>query len=123
MNNSSISIQERTKKFAVRIIKAYVEINKNCHFSDAAAVLSKQFLKAGTSVGANCAEAKSAQSTRDFISKYQISLKEILELIFWIEVMIEAEIIPAKKFTSLLQEANEIASILTASINSLKRKL
>ncbi len=123
MNNSSISIQERTKKFAVRIIKAYVEINKNCHFSDAAAVLSKQFLKAGTSVGANCAEAKSAQSTRDFISKYQISLKENLELIFWIEVMIEAEIIPAKKFTSLLQEANEIASILTASINSLKRKL
>ncbi len=64
MNNRQISIQERSKKFAVRVVKAYVQINKDRHFNDAAAVLSKQFLKAGTSIGANCAEGKSAQSTQ-----------------------------------------------------------
>ncbi len=121
-NNSKISIQERTKKFAVRIVKAYVEINKNNHFNDAAAVLSKQFLRSGTSVGANCAEGKCTQSIKDLISKYSIALKENFELIFWIEVMIEAEIVPAQKFALLLKEANEIASILTASIKTLKTK-
>jgi len=48
MTNKPVSIQERTKKFAVRVVKAYVQINKDKHFNDAAAVLSKQFLKSGT---------------------------------------------------------------------------
>ena len=52
MVSSQLSIQERTKKFAVRVVKAYTQINKDNHFSSAAAVLSKQFLKAGTSIGA-----------------------------------------------------------------------
>ncbi|MDJ0747331.1 MAG: four helix bundle protein [Xenococcaceae cyanobacterium MO_167.B27] len=74
MDKKQISIQERTKKFAVRVVRAYVQINKDKHFNDAAAVLSKQFLRSGTSIGANCAEGKSAQSTKDFISKYEIAL-------------------------------------------------
>ena len=52
MTNDTISIQERTKKFAIRVINAYTEINKKAHFSDASAILSKQFLKSGTSIGA-----------------------------------------------------------------------
>ena len=48
MTNKKLSIQERTKKFAVRVVKAYVQINKDNHFNNAAAVLSKQFLKSGT---------------------------------------------------------------------------
>ncbi len=48
MNNKQTSIQERTKKFAVRVVRAYVQINKDKHFNDAAAVLSKQFLRSGT---------------------------------------------------------------------------
>ncbi len=57
--NNDISIQERTKKFAIRVIKAYVELNKKC-LDDAGKVLSKQFLRCGTSIGANCAEAEFA---------------------------------------------------------------
>ncbi len=48
MTNNNISIQDRTKKFAIRVIHAYTEINKKTHFSDAAAVISKQFLRSGT---------------------------------------------------------------------------
>ena len=48
MTNRQLSIQERSKKLAVRVVKAYVQINKDKHFNDAAAVLSKQFLRSGT---------------------------------------------------------------------------
>ncbi len=122
MNNTNLSIQERTKKFAVRVVKAYVQINNDNHFNNAAAVLSKQFLRSGTSIGANCAEAKSAQSTKDFISKYEIALKESQEFCYWCEVMIEAEIVSEKKFSLLLQEAKEITNILAASIRTAKKK-
>jgi four helix bundle protein len=120
MNNPSI--QDRTKQFAVRVIKAYVEINRKNNFDDAVRVLSKQFLRSGTSIGANCAEAKSAQSTRDFVHKYEIALKEAQEFRYWVEIMIDSEIIPIQKFSSLLQETTEIINILAASIKSLKQK-
>jgi len=122
MDNSNNSIQDRTKKFAVRVIKAYVELNQR-NFDDAGKILSKQFLRSGTSIGANCAEAKSAQSTRDFISKYEISLKETQEFIYWCEVFIEAGLVTQNKFGQLLQEADEIARILGSSIVTLKQKL
>ena len=122
MNNKQISIQERTKKFAVRVVEAYVEINKNNHFNNPAAVLSKQFVRSGTSIGAICAEGKSAQSTKDFLSEYEIALKEAQEFCYWCEVMIEAEIVSEKKFSLLLQEAKEITNILAASIRSLKKE-
>ena len=48
MTNRQLSIQERSKKFIVRVVKAYVQINDNNHFNNAAAVLSKQFLRSGT---------------------------------------------------------------------------
>lgn len=77
----NISIQERTEDFAIRVIKAYSELNKK-HFDDAGKVLSKQFLRSGTSIGANCSEAKYAQSTKDYINKYSIVLKEANETFF-----------------------------------------
>lgn len=123
MNNSSISIQERTKQFAIRIINAYVEINNKKHFSNAAVVLSKQFLKSGTSIGANCKEGISAQSTRDFISKYEIALKEARETEYWIEIMIEANIVPKQKFELLLKELDKIIRILASSVKTAKQKL
>jgi four helix bundle protein len=87
VNNQKISIQERTKKFAVRIIKACVWLRGK---SNVSRTLANQLLKAGTSIGANCSEAKSAQSKRDFISKYEIALKEARETLYWLEIITEA---------------------------------
>ena len=84
MNNENISIQDRSKLFAIRAIKAYTELNKR-HFDDAGKVLAKQFLRASTSIGANLAQracphvGEFAQSRADFISKYSIALKEASE--------------------------------------------
>ncbi len=100
------------------------------NYDDAARVLSKQFLRSCTSIGANCpkgycfayAEAKSAQSTKNFIHKYELALKEAQEFKYWVEIMIEANIVPASKFTLLLQDITSIINILAATIKTLKNK-
>lgn len=117
--NSNISIQDRTKKFAIRIVKA-------CSFLDekpgVLRTLGNQLLRSGTSVGANCREAKSAQSQRDFINKLEIALKECHETQYWLEILIESGLVNPNKFNLLLQEAIEIGKILTASTRKLKEK-
>ncbi|MBE7384198.1 MAG: four helix bundle protein [Leptolyngbya sp. SIO1E4] len=117
----NISIQERTELFAVRVVKAYVELNKK-HFDDVSKVLSKQFLRAGTSIGANCAEAEFAQSNKDFISKYSIALKEASECRFWIRILINSGSIPEQKLIPILAELNSMIKILISSINKLKQE-
>jgi four helix bundle protein len=120
-NNINISIQERTEDFAIRIIKAYSELNKR-NFDDAAKVLSKQFLRSGTSIGANCSEAKYAQSNKDFINKYSIALKEANETLYWIKIMIKSELVSQSKFQKMIEENERIIKILISSINKLKEK-
>ena len=115
-----MKIQERTENFAIRVVKAYVELNKR-KYDDAGKVLSKQFLRSGTSIGANCSEAVYAQSRNDFIHKYSRSLKEANETRYWINLMIKSVIVAESKFTPMLQELEEIIKILTASLNKLKQ--
>jgi four helix bundle protein len=116
---TNITITDRTKSFAVRIIKA-------CRFLDEASsvcrTLSKQLLRSGTSIGANVREAQSAQSQKDFINKLEIALKEARETQYWLEILIESELVDKQKFQLLLQEANEIGKILVASTKKLKDK-
>ena len=121
MHNNNISIQDRSKLFAIRAIKAYTELNKR-HFDDAGKVLAKQFFRASTSIGANLAEGEFAQSRADFISKYSIALKEASETRYWIEIMIQSGIISEKKFSSMIDEINRIIRILISTIKKLKDK-
>ncbi|MGL4881269.1 MAG: four helix bundle protein [Waterburya sp.] len=120
MNNNTY-IQDRTRSFGVRVVKAYCELNE-LKYDNAAKVLSKQFLRSGTSIGANCAEALFAQSTADYLSKYYIALKEASETQYWIKMMIESNIVSEKKFNLLLEELNEIISILVVTTRKLKAK-
>ncbi len=136
MSEDFVSIQQRTKSFAVRVIRAYVQLSKK-HFDDAAKVLSKQFLRSGTSIGAQRiravrrltttsmlrivrAEARFAQSRADFISKYSIALKEASECKYWIEIMIESDIVSENKFNEMLPELEQIIGILISTIKKLK---
>ena len=118
--DKSISITDRTKAFAVRIIKA-------CSFLDekpgVCRTLSKQLLRSGTSIGANVWESRSAQSDKDFLHKMEIALKEARETEYWLEILIESEVVEKSKFYSLLQEADEIVKILVASTRKIKDRL
>jgi four helix bundle protein len=122
MKTSDISIQVRSKNFANRVIKAYAEIKKSNNFNDASVILAKQFLRSGTSIGANCAEAVYAQSNRDFLSKYSIALKEASETKYWIELIIDNNLASRQKFSLMLQEIDVIIKILVAITKKLKEK-
>ena len=68
MTNNNITIQEGSKLFAIPSIQAYSRIIKNQNLNDPSVILAKLFLRSSTSIGANCKEAVSAQSRKDFIS-------------------------------------------------------
>ena len=121
VNNNNFTIQQRTKNLAVRVINAYTQLSKK-HFDNAGKVLSKQFLRSGTSIGANFAEEEFAQSKADFLSKYSIALKEASECRYWIEIMIETKIVQENKFREMLPELNEIIKILISTTKKLKEK-
>ena len=112
-------IRERTFEFALRIIKLCHELNKK---PGVGRDMSRQLLKAGTSVGANSEEAQAAQSKPDFISKNSIALKEARETHYWLRLLIAARIMPENKLAALRDEAEEIKLILGSIVVSAKRR-
>jgi four helix bundle protein len=86
-----------------------------------AQVLGKQVLRSGTSVGANYREASRGRSKAEFISKIGDSLKEIEETAYWLELLVESNVVPAAKMADLLDETNQLAAILTAIDKKAKR--
>ena len=119
MNNYT-PITDRTKAFAIRIIKAYAWLKKQ---NEECRIIGKQLLRSSTSVGAMVREAQSAQSDKDFLNKMMVSNKEIRESQYWLELLIDSELVPPAKFKDLLDEANQIGKILTTSTKKVKEKI
>jgi four helix bundle protein len=110
-------IVNRSFDFALRIIVLYkIMIAKNEY------VLSKQMLRSGTSIGANIEEAVSAHSTKDFISRMIIALKEARETRYWLRLIDKSKLIH-EEISSYISESEDIIHILTAIINTTKQKL
>ncbi len=109
-------LQQRTKRFAVRILKLYQSLPKN----DECRILGKQILRSGTSIGANYRSACRARSRAEFVAKLGIVLEEADETTFWLELMQDAGIFPDQKLKDLLREANELVAIFVSSIRTAK---
>src|SRR6478736_1113127 len=107
MNAEVLDLRDRTKAFALRVIKMYSALPK----TEEARVLGKQVLRSGTSVGANYREAHRSRSKAEFISKIGDSLKEADETLYWLELLPEENILPARRLTPLVAEANELVAI------------
>lgn len=120
--NQSIQFAEqlklRTKDFALRVIKLFRNLPK----TDEARVIGKQLLRAATSVGANYRAACRARSDAEYFAKLCIVVEESDESAYWMELLMEAEIIPQKKLESLLSEANELIALFASSRRTLKDK-
>ncbi len=112
------NIRERCLEFSVRIVKLGFALQKK---GGICFIFADQIVKSGTSVGANLEEAQGGQSRRDFIAKMSISHKESLETVYWLKLLIKAEIMKSEEIFPLLKEANEITSILTAILRSTKK--
>ena len=108
--NDEVDLPDRTKQFARRIIRLYCALPKA---NTVAQVLGKQVLRSGTSVGANYREAHRGRSKAEFISKIGDSLKEADETLYWLELLLEENILPARRLTPLVTEANELVAIFT----------
>jgi four helix bundle protein len=112
-------LKQRTKRFALRIIKLVQSLPKDL----VAGVVGKQLLRAGTSVGANYRAATRAKSRADFILKLSIVEEECDEALYWMELLVEGEIVKEGLLRPLMAEANEILSIIVASIVTARQKL
>ncbi len=110
-------LQDRTKKFAVRVIKAFARLLKN----EAARIIGRQFLRSGTSLAANYRASCRARSGADFISKISVVSEEADETLFWFEVLIESELIAMKVVEPLMKECEELLKIFSASLATAKR--
>jgi four helix bundle protein len=109
-------VYEKSKKFAVRIVKLYQHLTEN----KKEYTLSKQLLRSGTSIGANIREALNGQSHKDFIAKLHIALKEAGETDYWLELMHETEYISDKEFQSIAEDCTEINKLLVSIIKTSK---
>ncbi len=100
-------LKKRTKEFALRVMTLVDHLPKNAK----GRVLGDQLLRSATSVGANYRAACRARSTAEFIAKLGTVLEEADESTFWMELIVEGGLLPAKRVTSLLAEANEFTAI------------
>lgn len=109
-------VEKKSLDFAIRIVNLgkYLQTSKNEY------IMSKQVIKAGTSIGANVAEAQYAQSNNDFVSKLSIARKETNETKYWLKLLYETEYISDKEYASLFSDIDEIHKILSSIILSAK---
>lgn len=101
----------RTKRYAIRIL----ELVRSLPNSVTGRAVASQLVRCGTSIGANYRAARRARSRAEFISKLGIVIEEADETIFWLEIIIEGEMLRMEHVQPLLGEANEILSIMVAS--------
>lgn len=109
---------ERLLKFSVKIIKLSINLPK----TPAGFAIAGQLIRAATSIGANFQEAQDASSTRDFIQKLSISLREARESCYWLKVIKMSELLIGEVDKELL-ECEEIIAILTSSVKKAKIKM
>ena len=111
-------LMQRTKTYALRIIRLYVALPKTTE----AQVLGKQVLRSGTSIGAHYREGNRAKSDADFIHKMETALQELDETAYWLELIIEANIFNEAKVTPLIDETKQLNAILTTIVKKIKAK-
>jgi len=101
-------LEERTKKFAVQVVKTVGTFPKTSEGQ----IIGRQLLKSGTSIGANYREANRAESKDDFVHKVGVAEKEAAETIYWLEICRETKLGATEGIKILHQEANELLAIL-----------
>lgn len=114
--NKENIIRVKSFDFAVRIVNLY----KILYNDRKEWILSKQLLRAGTSIGANIEEAMAAISKKDFIAKCHISYKEAFETLYWLKLLYKTEYITEKEYQSISEDSDEIIRILTKILKSSK---
>jgi len=115
-NRSDLKL--RTRDFALRVIKLYAALPK----TNEAQVIGKQLLRSGTSAGAHYREAQRAKSDADFIHKIEGGLQELEESLYWLELLVAAEIVKPDQLKNLTEECNELIAIFVTIVTRVKSR-
>jgi len=110
-------IKTKSFNFALKVIEIYKTIIK----SKKEYVISKQFLRSGTAIGALISEAQQAESKADFIHKLSVAIKEANETDYWINVLFSSGYIERENYYAIAADINEILCLLTSIIKTSKQ--
>ena len=106
----------KSRAFALKVVQMYRALQRAGE-----QILSKQLLRAGTSIGANIAEGQYAQSKADFVTKYTIALKEASETDYWLELILSAGCLSdPSSCKELIEDNKELLRLLITSVKKLK---
>ncbi len=107
-------IQKRSFALAVRVVKLVRHLPSDL----AGRTLARQLARSGMSVGANVEEAQGAHSRRDFARRMNIARAEARETLYWLRLAAECQMVQLERLEGLIQEADEVVSILTAIVKT-----
>jgi len=109
-------LKRRTKRFALRVMKLVGALPQNA----VGRPIGSQLIRSATSVGANYRAACRGRSKAEFVSKLSVVIEEADESCYWLELIIEGDLLPKEKVESLLDEASQITAIMVASRKTAK---
>lgn len=116
---NTAQMKERTKLFALRVVRLFRALPRAYESQ----VMGRQLLRSATSVAANYRAISRARSKKEFVSKLGIVVEEIDESCLWLELMVEAGMMSAKRLANLAKEANELLAIFAASWRTSRRNV
>ncbi len=111
-------VQDKTIEFAALIF----ELTRRLQKEENEYIISNQIMRSASSIGANIAEAKYAESDSDYIHKYKISLKEASETEFWLRLMSRVQLINVQQENKLISLVHELLKIMTSIVNKVRNK-
>jgi four helix bundle protein len=111
-------LQQRLKKFTYRI----VPLCESLPAKKISRIIEDQLMRSAFSAAANYRAACKAQSVKAFISKVSIAFEEIVESLFWLEVILDLKLLSLKKLDLILKEADELTRILASSRKTSQNK-
>jgi four helix bundle protein len=117
MSTGPQELRDRTKAFAVRIVKLYRSLPRTAD----AQVVGRQLLRCGTSVAANYRAACRGRSRAEWIAKIGLVVEEADETVFWIEMLSDCDIVSSERCKDTLKEACELSAIFTASRHTARK--
>ena len=111
------AIREKSFEFALKVIELYKMLKADHEF-----VLSRQLLRAGTSIGANVEEANAGQSRKDFLSKMSVALKEAREARYWLLLLHRSQLVPADA-RPCLEKVEELIKLLASIVKTTRESV
>lgn len=111
-------LKKRTKRFALRVMKLVDALPATI----TGRAIGAQLIRSGTAVGANYRATCRARSTKEFIAKIGVVEEEADESAYWMELIVEGELLPESKVSALYREADELTAIMAASRISASRR-